>query len=266
MFYAAVTLVGSAVFGSRWFENAEPFEVYFSLIVRLSPWGRRRADADTDASSADARLVVRNPLNNLDGVPVRPGLVAVLAVLLGSTAFDSFSSSNYWLARTAQPSAFDPVLRDTLVLVALIAFVAATLCAGAMIASGLTRRQGLAMPGLLAHCLVPIVVGYVFAHYLTLLLEYGQQTLVQLSDPMASGADYLGTADNGIVYFLSTRPELLASLKVACIIAGHIAGVVAAHDRAVRILPDRHAIAGQLAMLVVMLVYTTGGLLLLLSS
>jgi hypothetical protein len=44
------------------------------------------------------------------------------------------------------------------------------------------------------------------------------------------------------------------------------ASIVAAHDRAVRVLPAQHAVNGQLAMLVVMLIYTTGGLLLLFSS
>jgi hypothetical protein len=122
------------------------------------------------------------------------------------------------------------------------------------------------MPTVLAHSLLPITVGYMCAHYLTLLLEYGQQTLVQLSDPLASGANYLGTADNGVSFFLSSRPELLATLKVAFIVAGHVAGVVTAHDRAVRVLPARHAVGGQIAMLTVMVVYTVGGLLLLFSS
>ena len=260
--YVAAMLVGSVVFGSRWFENADPFEVYFTLVSRLSPWGRLGAANSPD----NGRLVVRNPLDNLDGTPAGPGLVAVLAVLLGSTAFDSFSASSFWVAQTAQPGAFDPVLRDTLALVALIAFVAVTFCTAAMLAPGLTRSERLAMPTVLVHSLLPITVGYMFAHYLTLLLEYGQQTLVQLSDPLATGANYLGTADNGIVFFLSTRPGLLASLKVSFIVAGHVAGVVAAHDRAVRVLPARHAVVGQVAMLAVMVVYTVGGLLLLFSS
>jgi hypothetical protein len=260
--YAAAMLVGSAVFGSRWFVHADPFEVYFTLVARLSPWGRLR-----DASSTnDGRLVVRSPLDNLDGVSAGPGLVAVLAVLLGSTAFDSFSASNFWLAQTARPGAFDPVLRDTLALAALAAFVALTFCAAAMLAPGITRRERQLMPTVLAHSLLPITVGYMFAHYLTLLLEYGQQTLVQLSDPLASGANYLGTADNGVSFFLSSRPELLAALKVAFIVAGHVAGVVTAHDRAVRVLSARHAVVEQMAMLTVMVVYTVGGLLLLFSS
>jgi hypothetical protein len=42
--------------------------------------------------------------------------------------------------------------------------------------------------------------------------------------------------------------------------------VIAAHDRAVKVLPERSQVSGQLAMLVLMLFYTVGGLLLLLNA
>lgn len=50
-------------------------------LVLCRPWGRLGGAGPT----RDGALVVRNPLDNLDGTAVRPGLVAVLAVLLGST-------------------------------------------------------------------------------------------------------------------------------------------------------------------------------------
>ena len=56
------------------------------MVARLSVWGRR-----------DGQLVVRSPLANLATTPVRPGLVAVAAVLFGSTAFDSFKDSTRWV-------------------------------------------------------------------------------------------------------------------------------------------------------------------------
>lgn len=253
--YAAAMLVGSAVFGTRWFGCADPFEVWFGLVAQLSPWGRR-----------DGRLVVRNPLDNLDATIADRGLVAVVAVLLGSTAFDSFSASNWWLDYTAVPGALDPTLRDTLVLLGFVLFVAVTFCTAAVTAPGVTRQERWRLPRLLAHSLVPISLGYVFAHYMTLLLESGQRYLVYLSDPLVTGEhDYLGTIDWTTTYFLSVRPELVAVLKVGFVLTGHILGVVAAHDRAVRLLPMRHAVSGQLAMLAVMVVYTTGGLLLLFS-
>jgi hypothetical protein len=59
------------------------------------------------------------------------------------------------------------------------------------------------------------------------------------------------------------HPSLLASIKVSCVVAGHIAAVVAAHDRALRLLPAGHQLTGQLAMMLVMVGYTFTGLYLL---
>ena len=56
---------------------------------------------------------------------------------------------------------------------------------------------------------------------------------------------------------------MLASLKVGFVLAGHVAGVVAAHDRALRLLPAGHQLTGQLAMMLVMVGYTFTGLYLL---
>ncbi len=255
LLYAAVMLVGSAVFGAGWFERADPFEVWFGLVARLAVWGRR-----------DGRVVVRNPLDNLDSTPLDRGLLAVVSVLLGSTAYDSFSASTWWIARTAAPGGVDPTLLGTLVLVGFVVLVAGTFGAASMWGSRLTGPARWALPGLLAHSLVPIGVGYVGAHYLTLLLESGQRYLVYLSDPLVTGRhDYLGTMDWETSFFLSVRPGLVAVLKVAFVLGGHLLAVVAAHDRAVRVLPAAAAVTGQLAMLVVMLGYTVGGLLLLFS-
>ena len=50
---------------------------------------------------------------------------------------------------------------------------------------------------------------------------------------------------------------------VGFVLAGHVAGVIAAHDRALKVLPERHALTGQLAMMLVMVGYTFTGLYLL---
>ena len=139
-------------------------------------------------------------------------------------------------------------------------FSAATLAARPR--AGLTRRS---LPTVLAHSLVPIVTGYVLAHYLSYLVETGQETLIKLSDPMVEGSNYLGTADWSVNYWLSNHPTLLACLKVGFIVGGHVLGVVAAHDRSLRLLPRRDQLTGQLPLLVVMVGYTLGGLYLLLS-
>ncbi len=260
MLYAAVMLFGSTLFGDRFLAHADPFEAWFGLVATLSPWGRR-CDAE-----GRRRVVLRNPLSGLDTVTPRPGLVALVSVLLGSTAYDSFSRSFFWIRRTGVPGDLDPVLRESLVLAGFVAFVLVTFSAASMVGSGLPRRQRREMPRSMAHSLVPIGVGYVAAHYLTLLLESGQAYLIFLSDPLVTGgADYLGTVDWTVDYYLSTRPGLLATLKVGFVLGGHVLAVVAAHDRAVRLLPERHRVSGQLAMLALMVVYTVGGLLLLFS-
>jgi len=255
-FYAALMLVGSAVFGTRWFERADPFELYFSLIARLSPFGRR---------AGTGSIVVRHPLDNLDGTPQRGGLLAVVAVLLGSTAFDSFSTSTYWLQHAAT-SALTAEQLGTLVLLGFIAVVYVSFSLATMAAGGLTWRQRRELPNAMAHSLIPIVAGYIFAHYLSLLLEYGQQTLIYLSDPLQRGDDLLGLAGAEVNFFVSRHPTTLAVLKVYFIVLGHVLGVISAHDRTVRLLPRRHALSGQIALLVVMVGYTVGGLLLLFNA
>jgi hypothetical protein len=113
---------------------------------------------------------------------------------------------------------------------------------------------------------VPIIVGYIVAHYLTYLVEYGQQTLIQASDPLGTGADLLGTGDWSVNYWLSYHPTFLANTKVVAVVLGHVLGVVAAHERAVQVLPPRHQVVGQLPLLFAMIGFTAGGLYLLFAA
>jgi hypothetical protein len=202
---------------------------------------------------------------NLDTVRARPGLVAVVAVLFGSTAFDSFQDSSPWV-QFVQSSSIPAGLLENAALLAFCAGVG-LLFAIACMATGVreeTPRN--ALPDLFAHSIVPIVVGYIVAHYLTYLVEYGQTTLVQLSDPLSRGDDWLGTADLAVNYWLSFHPTFLAVTKVVAVVTGHVLGVVAAHDRAVRLLPARHQLTGQLPLLLVMVGFTAGGLYLLFAA
>ena len=250
--YLAISIVGAAVFGSEWLEKADPFEVYSTLVGHLSVFGR----------TADGTLVLRSPLGNLDGVPPDRGLVGVVAVLFGSTAFDSFKDSNEWL-RFTQSSSLSSTWLDFLALLVFctvvgVSFAAATMSTG--VQEGLGRRT---LPDRFAHSVVPIVVGYVVAHYLSYFVEVGQQTVVQLSDPLGKGWNLLGTADWKVSYWISTHPTFLAVVKVLAVVTGHVLGVVAAHDRAVKLLPKRHQLTGQLPLLFVMVFYTVTGLYLL---
>jgi hypothetical protein len=256
--YVAVMLVGGVLFGERFYERADPFEVYSTLVGHLSFWGRDEGDAED-------RLVVRSPLANLAKVPARPGLVAVVAVLFGSTAFDSFRDSSVWL-RHIQGTTISPLLQNNLMLLGFCVLVG-VLFSAATAATGIGRDQPRSeLPRRYAHSMVPIIVGYIVAHYLSYLLEQGQQTLIFASDPLSTGANYLGTSDLAVSYWLSYHPTLLASIKVIAVVVGHVLGVVAAHDRAITLLPKRHQLTGQLPLLVVMVTFTVTGLYLLFAA
>ncbi len=253
--YVAAMLIGGALFGNRFYERADPFEVYSTLVGHLSIWSR----------DDDGALVLRTPMANLARVPALPGLVAVVAVLFGSTAFDSFKDSNVWV-RHIQDSSVSPFVQNNLMLVGFCLLVGG-LFSLATAATGVGPDQRRSrLPALFAHSMVPIVVGYIAAHYLTYLVEVGQGTLIQMSDPFSRGDNLLGTGDWSINYWLSNRPGLLASSKVVAVVAGHVLGVVAAHDRAIELLPKRHQLTGQLPLLIVMVCFTVSGLYLLFAA
>ncbi len=262
LIYAVVLLGGAWLCGQRWLARADPFGVYSMAVSRLSPF-RRNTDS--------GRIVVGNPFDHLPSLPVRPGVVAVLAVLLGSTAFDSYSSSPTWRSFADQlthdahgvPVTVSSSVLRTIGLLVFISVVALTFSLAARTTGGVDREQRRALPGQMAHSLIPIVVGYIFAHYLSYLVERGQQAIFALSDPLGRGWNLLGLSHLHVAYVLSSHPPVLAAIKVTCVVTGHIVAVIAAHDKALRLLPAGHQLTGQLAMMLVMVGYTFTGLYLL---
>ncbi|WP_229054862.1 hypothetical protein [Aeromicrobium sp. Leaf350] len=239
--YVVLTVVAGVVFGPRWFDRGDPFDVYSSFVARLAPLVDRR------------RLVPHNPLVSLPHLPVRAGLVAVIAVLLGSTAFDSFSASSVWQRTSPSTPA------STGMLLLFCAVVATAFWLASRATGGVSREARRALPGETAHTLVPIVVGYMFAHYLSYLAEGGQRAVIGLLQQIGLGDGLT------VSYFLSEHPDVLAIYKVMFVVAGHVVAVVAAHDIALKVLPRAHRLTGQLAMLVLMVAYTFGGIYLLFS-
>jgi hypothetical protein len=244
LIYLGITLAGTLVFGAGWCARADPFEVYSVVASRLSPLRR----------NTDGRVAIGNPFNHLPSLPMRAGTVSVLAVLLGSTAFDSFSAGPEWrnFVDAHTSAALTSTLVKTVGLLVFAGVVAMTFSLAARATGGVDAQRRRELPGLMAHSLIPIVIGYVFAHYLTYLVERGQQTVILLFG-----------LDANVSYVLSVHPSVLATIKVSCVVLGHIGGVIAAHDRALHLLPKRHQLTGQLAMMLVMVAYTFTGLYLL---
>ena len=262
--YAVVTLMAALVYGSRWFDRGDPFEAYSTLFGHLSPLARR---------PSDGRLVLRNPLAHLAQLQPAPGLVAVVAVLLGSTAYDGFSQSPAWV-RLVQSSPVPGVLAATTALTGFVLLTYATFWLATAVAGGLAGVAGGRSGGVagarpaaeFAPSVIPIALGYFVAHYVTLLVLEGQKTFILLSDPLSNGANLLGLTGLTANPWFGNNPQLVALVKVTAVVVGHVLGVVAAHDRAVALFPRRTALLGQLPLLVVMVGYTLGGLSLLFAT
>ena len=239
--YGSAQLAGTLVYGHIWLDRGDPFEVYSTLVGHLSPLGRR----------PDGTLVLRSPFNSLDAIEPAPGLLVTVCVLLGSTGFDGFSGAPFWIQALQE----SPLGRTGLGTVGMLAAIAAVAllyaaCVGAAGLIGGTRG----MSPKFAHSLVPIAIGYLIAHYFSLLVIEGQRAYL-----LVFGLS--GEVDLELV-----SPGVIATVQVLAVIGGHVIGVIAAHDRSVRLLPPAKAVAGQLPLFVLMVCYTIGGLTLLFAA
>jgi len=111
--------------------------------------------------------------------------------------------------------------------------------------------------------LVPIACAYALAHYISLLINQGQFAIPLASDPFGFGWDVLGTADFA-PNLTALTPNMIWYTQVAVLVIGHVFGLVLAHDRAIALFSStRTAVRTQYAFLILMVLYTVGGLWLL---
>ena len=113
------------------------------------------------------------------------------------------------------------------------------------------------------HSLVPIALVYVAAHYFTFLIFEGQAISYLASDPLGQGWDLFGTATNAVDYGLLSQ-ENAWYIEVGFVVAGHVAALALAHDRALVLYPQKRlAVRSQYWMLAIMVGFTTLALWLL---
>lgn len=257
--YTLVNVAAGIVYGPAWFRIGDSFEVYAEVLARLSPFGR----------GADGRLELRNPLAGLATMPQRPGIVGLLCLLLGSTAFDGISRWSAWTRLTGDLGRTQHIVVHTLGLMGAVAIVAvlfglaARTTGSARVRSGVVGSAGL--PGAFVHSLVPIAIGYAVAHYFSFAMFQGQEGVLLATDPFGRGWDLLGTGGTRIDYaFLGTG--LIAGVQIGAIVLGHVLGVVSAHDRAAELFRRRQLRRAQYPMLAAMIAFTAGGIALVTAS
>jgi len=265
--YTVLTLAAMAVFGARtWVERGESFGVYFNLVSRVSVFEVREGVAG------------RRPLlSGLARWVPRAGGVFLLAVLIGITTFDGFSSNKYWADAEPELAALfedagasitgavswaDAIGLAAAVL-AVLGFYALGIAGAKTVGGGFDARD---LRRRFVHSLLPIAVVYVLAHYFTLLVFQGQAMTYLVSDPFGQGWDLLGTADAAIDYGVVSQ-NLTWYFQVVFVVGGHVAALVLAHDRALSVYDNaRLAVRSQYWMLLIMIGFTTLALWLLKSA
>lgn len=256
--YAVVNVAAGIVYGPRWFAVGDSFEVYAEVLARLSPLGR-----------SDGRLVLRNPLAGLATMPQERGIVGLLCLLLGSTAFDGISRWSVWTSATGQLGLGQHVAVYTLGLLVAVAIVTVLFVSAARATGSARVRPGAlgnaGLPGAFAHSLVPIAIGYAVAHYFSFAVFQGQDGILLATDPFGRGWDLLGTGQAGIDYGL-LGTGLIAGVQIGAIVLGHVLGVVSAHDRAAGLFRRRQMRRAQYPMLAAMVAFTAGGIALVTAS
>ena len=254
--YTVAMVGGAAVRGRGWVRDADGFGVLFTKIGAMAPIYR-------DRSGIWRR---RSPLAGLSVLPVEPGTVAFILVVLGSTSFDGFTRSSIWLDIVSNRSGWELTAVNTVGLVFVIGVVMAVYRAAIVVTARLTGNPETELANSFASSLVPIVVAYTVAHYFSYLVLEGQALYAHLSDPFGRGWDLFGTAGYRVNYtWIST--EVIAWIQTTAIAAGHVLAVAVAHDRALEIFgPHRLAVRSQYPILVAMIGYTVAGLFLLLGA
>jgi hypothetical protein len=262
--YTAITFVCMALFGvEEWIERGEAFSVYFGMFARLSVLEVR-----------DGRIGRRRFLSGAPSWPVVPGSAALVLASIGVTSFDGAQEG---ALQSAIRSTFDWIhdlgigtittfrITNSIWLLLVLAGVGLLYWLGIRgmhTVRGSPRVRELL--GSFAHTLIPIALAYIVAHYFSAFIYQEQaQFSYILSDPLGDGSDLFGTAGGGIDYGLISS-NAIWYVQVGSLVAGHVAALTLAHDRALAVYGDiRAATRSQYFMLAVMVAFTCFGLFLL---
>jgi hypothetical protein len=261
--YTVYTIAMQAIFGTEaWTRGGEAFAVYFNFFSRLSVWETR-----------DRVVGLRPPLGGLPRLDPVPGTVLFVVVMIGTVTFDGLSQGQLYDDVSVElAGALDGIvgLDAAPKVVATLGLLLGVALVGGFYRLGIDGARSVGgdidaaqLRRAFVHTLVPIAMVYVAAHYLTFLLFEGQATFYLASDPLGEGWDLFGTADRAIDYtYLSQNATWY--LQVAFVIAGHVAALILAHDRALALYRDAQlSVRSQYWMLAVMVGFTSLALWLL---
>ena len=260
--YWCYVFAGLIVFGPAWCDQIELGHVLFRAFSKLAPL---RLSAPAGIGGPGWQVVVQ---------PACLAMGAFALMMLGIGSFDGLNETFWWLGVIGvNPLEFpgrSAVIVATLSgllcsVFALFASFALVVWLGLRIAAA--KLRFLQAFGALALCVLPIALVYHIAHYLTAFMVGIQYTLAAVSDPFATGADYLGLEPFRVTTGFFNRIDtvrLIWTAQAGLVVIGHVWSVLLAHRVATDLIGSpRQAAFATLPLSIFMIAYTFLGLWLL---
>ena len=257
--YSILTFLGMALFGAEmWLRHGEVFSVVFGTFARFAPTeGRAGARPELHLRLFGAGL--------LDSRPASLSMTAFVILLLSTVLYDGFLNTPEWLGLEDAIGAFlgnsgeleSIAIRSAGLVAFWLLFLGAYVATCAIMSvAAAGRRPPLEIAQSFTFTLIPIVIGYHLAHYLTFLLIQGQYIIPLISDPFGAGWNLFGTAGYRIdITVLGARFAWYTA--VTAIVVGHVIAVYLAHMKAMQVFASRRAVLrSQVPLTALMVVYT----------
>ncbi len=261
--YWMFTLAGMTLFGRRpWLEQVECFSVLFNLIGTMR--------------------IARAGAFGLPGWQVFHGSrfdlshAALVLVTLAAGSFDGLYETFWWLAQIGVNPLEYPG-RTALIwptTVGLYGSVLLLSCVfGFAVFSGTVLvREKIPFKNAFIHfsiTLLPIAIGYHFAHYFVTFLVQIQVVIATLADPFALGWNLFGLGSRRVMVGFLTVPGTVKAIwltQAGVVVMSHVLAVILSHRTAETFCHTRRDILVlQLGLSILMICYTIFGLWLLAS-
>jgi hypothetical protein len=231
------------------------FLVAYSVaaVVGGLRWGRdwlRTGEGFGGLSHAAGRVLHRR------GDPAAPGLLPLVAVWVGATAYHGLSNTTWWVDVEGATEGWTRTAISTLGLLWLTVGAGALAFAAVRVLADRADRGVIDGAAVLGVALVPLALAWFVAYELTFTVLDGQNFFILLSDPIGRGWDLFGTAHNDYNYRVLTA-GWVRWVQLAALLVGHAAAVVLAHDGAIGLFGRRRgmrvtwAVAGTAAVSIV---------------
>ncbi|WP_299669084.1 hypothetical protein [uncultured Ruegeria sp.] len=261
--YWGFTLLGMTLFGrSSWLGQVECFSVLFALIGTIR--------------------VARGSAFGLPGWQVFDGNrfnlshAAFVLVILASGSFDGLYETFWWLAQIGvnpleYPGRTAMIWPTTLGLYSSMLLLTCIFAFAVFLGTVLVR-EAVSFKTALIHfsiTLLPIAIGYHFAHYLVTFLVQIQVVIATLSDPFALGWNLFGLGSRPVRVGFLTVPatvKIVWLTQAGVVVLSHVLAVIMCHRTAEALCTSRRDILLlQLGLSILMIFYTIFGLWLLAS-